>query len=581
MGKQRKTLAGEMLRKRVAATVSPAAAGPGWASLSEHFTQLAEARSPRDDLNVICAPEAALGHPGYYMAATARIALNGEILPDSPDRLDTDNPDHFKALASLQGVFVHELGHAVHSDSMKDAIDGKESAGATLLEEIRMEARAIEDRPKDATWIRAAAQELILKGEAGQSAPQTKAQAVQLSVLTEGRVKAGSLKEDDVKGISDALESILDQDERKELEEILQGAVDTEDGQIEEMTDLARRLRELAGEPEGWSIAPGENGAGEDGESPTLSPEQAEALKEAAKAAADNAASEAATELIHDAEGSQVDKALDKVEESDDNGSDDEKRGGLGAPSGDSMHASLRDPDLKEKQARNRLSQLLRRARFRDRDRIRVPSNLPPGRLRTREAMRGSAEKAMGRMPSAKPWKKIKRKRVEQPKLRVGLVVDVSGSMGGVIPTVSSTMWVVANAVHDVGGRAAGYSFGDSWNVVVEAQKPPRQVTSFGQGGGTMNPGYAIQQAERDLDFDLPGPRVLVIVSDGAWAHTPEGDLADQELKRLIAQGVVVLSVNVEWEPSEHPSSRTCVLDAVEEIPEIIGGACLQELQSA
>ena len=581
MGKHNKTVAGQMLRKRVAATVSPAAAGAGWASLSEHFTDLAEARSSRDDLNVICAPEAAMGHPGYYMPATARIALDGSLLPETPEKLDTDNSEHFAALAALQGVFVHELGHAVHTDSMRDAISGTEAKAATLLEEIRMEAQAISDRPKDATWLRAASKQLILDGETGQQAPQNKAQAVQIAVLTEGRVAAGSLQADDVKDVSAALESIFEADEIAELREVLQQATEVEDGDSDRMTELAARLREVAGEPEGGE-GQGEGGEGEG--SPSLGEGQGEALQDAAEAAADNAASEAATELVHDAEGAQVDEALDGVDSEGEKGEDSDEAPsaqGLGSPSGEAIHAQLRAANAQEKQARNKLTQLLRRARWRDRDQVKVASDLPPGRIRMREAMRGSAEQSMGRMSSAKPWRKTKRKRVDQPKLRVGIIVDVSGSMSAVVPTVSSTMWAVANAVHDVGGQAAGYSFGDSWNVVVEASKPPRQVSSFGEGGGTMNPGYAIQQAERDLAFDQAGPRILVILSDGQWCGTREGDLADSELERLMASGVVVLAVNVGFEPSEHPSSRVCVLDAVEEIPQVIGGACLAELSAA
>lgn len=572
-----------MLRKKMAATVSPAAAGHDWAEISGHYTELADVRSPRDDLNVLCAPEAALGHPGYYMPATARIALDGGILPDSPENLDTDNPEHFAALAALQGVFVHELGHAVHTDSMREAIEGDEAKASTLLEEIRMEARAIEDRPKDSTWLRAASRQLILEGEVGEKAPQTKTQAIQVAVLTEGRVAAGSLKPEDITEVSKALDDIFEPEERKELKEILEGAVDTRDGQCQEMTELGKRLRELAGEPEGgFQIGqPGEDGEEGEGEGAALTEEQAEALAEALAEAAEGAASEAATELIHDAEGAQVDKALEGVEEKEDEGEKPEGATGLGAPSGEAMRAGLRDADAREKRARIKLSELLRRARWRDRDKTKISSELPPGRLRGKEALRGSAEKSMGRLPTAKPWKRTKRKRIEQPKLRVGVVVDVSGSMDSVIPTVSSTMWAVANAVHDVGGKAAGYSFGDSWNIVVEADKPPRQVTSFGHGGGTMNPGYAIQQAEKDLDLSSPGPRVLAVVSDGAWAHTSAGDLADQEIERLMALGVVVLQVNVGFEPVEHPSSRVCVLDSVDEIPEVIGGACLAELASA
>ena len=96
-----------------------------------------------------------------------------------------------------------------------------------------------------------------------------------------------------------------------------------------------------------------------------------------------------------------------------------------------------------------------------------------------------------------------------------------------------------------------------------------------------MNPGYAIQQADQDLDLSLPGPRILVIVSDGAWASTTSGDLADQELERLMALGVAVLLVNVDFDPVPHPASRVCVLDSVDEIPEVIGGACLSELSGA
>lgn len=578
MGRHSKTAAGDILRKKVAATVSPAAAGQDWAQLSEHYTELAEARSPRKDLNVICAPEAALGHPGYYMPATARIALDGKILPASPENLDTDNQEHFSALSALQGVFVHELGHAVHTDSMREAIEGEEAKASTLLEEIRMEARTIEDRDKDAVWLRAASQQLILKGEMGQAAPQTKAQAAQIAVLTEGRVAAGSLKPEDVTDVSKVLDQIFEPEERKELQEILQGAVEVRDGECEKMTDLGKRLRELAGEPQGGA---GFGQGGEGGEeSAALSPEQAEALSEAAQAAADNAASEAATELVHDAEGAQVDQAVEGVDEKE-GGDEPNQRGGLGAPSGEAMHATLREADKPERRARLKLSELLKRARFRDRDKTKIRSQIPPGRLKVREAVRGSAEQAMGRMPTAKPWRKTRRRQVDQPKLRVGVVVDVSGSMDSVIPTVSSTMWVVANAVHDAGGKAAGYSFGDSWNTVVDADKPPRQVTSFGHGGGTMNPGYAIQQADQDLDLSFPGPRILVIVSDGAWASTTSGDLADQELERLMALGVAVLLVNVDFDPVPHPASRVCVLDSVDEIPEVIGGACLSELSGA
>jgi hypothetical protein len=107
-------------------------------------------------------------------------------------------------------------------------------------------------------------------------------------------------------------------------------------------------------------------------------------------------------------------------------------------------------------------------------------------------------------------------------------------------------------------------------------------VADFGASGGTLNPGYAVQQAIKDLALDEPGPRVVVVVSDGGWTDTDsEGDLADKELQKLKDDGVVILQVMVGETPSEHVASQTCVLDSVDEIPSVIGQACVTELEKA
>lgn len=594
------TAAGAMLRKRVAATVSPHAAGPGWRALSEHFTELADARSPRNDLNVLCAPEAAAGHPGYYMPATARIALDGAILPVAPEELDSDNEEHFAALAALQGVFIHELGHAVHTDSMRDSMSGDHGQTATLLEEIRMEAQAVRDREVDAKWLRASATQLILKDkeDGGSIAePQNLAHAARIAVLVEGRVAAGSLLPKDAAQVSRVLEGLFDDDQIGELRSILSDTVEVKDGDNEAMEAVSRRFRELMGEdadqPEGGSgegegaPSPGEGGSVGQIE---LSKEEAEELAEAAKAAAEKAEEEGAGELAEGSEGAEVDQAVEvvirdpevaeKLDREAPDASPDKVSHGCAPVGTRGVRYRERNPRSDERAQRNKLAALLRKARWRDRTRTTVASVVPPGRIRTREAMRGSAERSMGRMVSAKPWRKTQRKMVDQPKLRVAVMCDVSGSMGPYVEGIASSMWVIANAVADTGGTSIGIAFGDEARSVIEAGKPPRQVMEFPADGGFESIGSAIQMADRELGLSDPtNPRLAVIVSDGHWVNGSERDLADEEIVRLRALGVKVIQVGLERFPVEHNPDKTVVISKPTELAEMVGGACVEALK--
>lgn len=593
------TAVGERLREKIAETVSPEAAGRDWAELSGYYTELTEIRGPREDLNVICAPDGAMGHPGYYMSSTARIALDGNILPVSPSLLDTDDDEHLAALSALQGVFIHELGHANHSDEMRPALNGEESEYATLLEEIRMEARAIDDRNADAVWLRAATRQIIMDGDQSPDDIQNRAHAARLAVLLEGRVASGTLKPEDIAEVTKALETIFTPEEMEELRDIFEKTCALQDHQTDEMTEQARRLRELIGEPppsgqggegqgEGQGEGEGEGqGEGEGEGGGALTDKQKEDLSQAVSHVVENVSDEANEEIAQGPEGAELDKAAEQIKKNAGGkaapGSPGGSDPGAGAPSGQAISVRMREPSDAERSARYRLTAMLRKARYRDRDKVELQADAPPGKLRTRAAMQGAADKSRGRRSAAKPWKRNRRRQTDQPKLRVGLVMDVSGSMHASAPTVSSAMWVLANSVHDIDGQAAGYSFGDSWDTIVGAERRPRQVTEFRGEHGTMNPGAAIQKAVADLDLDQPGPRVLVVVSDGGWYgdDSPTGDLGDAELQKLKDDGVVVLHVNVGHEPSEHPASRTCVLGSVEEIPEVIGQACLEELQKA
>lgn len=678
--KPNKTSAGAMLRRQVVMTKKPAHAGPGWRAMGEHYTQLCEYRSDRYDLTVFVAPGATQfaadegfnrdAPPGYYLPTHARIALDGDLIPVSPEQLDTTDPEHFKALSTLQGVFVHELGHAMHSDSIRPAWESKYHDVVRLLEEIRMEARTCEDREDNHKWLRASASNLIVAENSGKT-PSNKSEAASLAVLVVGRLYAGSLTDTDVADVDAVLATIFDPAEHAELHSILKDTCAVADGDCDALIDCARRLIDLCqedgdgdgdgegegaggegdgegsegsgkadsagkgkgkgkgkasgsddvedgsgsgsgdedsdGDGEGGSgsasgdedsdsededgSGSGEDGEDSDGENPW------EKLSEAVAKAAADAQEQAAEELQADAAGEDVEDVADAAREdarntargdlddadaelTDNHDSDDGGSHGRGRRSS-RVTFGPREPQTPERHQRNKLAKILRRARWRDRDSITVSSIVPPGRLRAREAMRGSAERSMGRAVSAKPFKQTKRRTVEQPKLKVAVLCDVSGSMGGVVGAVSSAMWVVANAVNDCEGKMVGVAFGDEARIVVEPGKAPKRVLDFPANGGMESIGSAMQLADEQLDLSNPmGPRLVIIVSDGYWTSDREATLANDEMRRVQATGAKIIQVNLGSEPIDHGADQIVTLTDAEQMADLIGNACVTALKN-
>jgi len=586
-----KTAVGALLRKRAAMTVSPAAAGPGWRALSTHYSKLAEARSTRDDLNVVIAPGITAftaserkgkkkPAPGYYMPATARIALDGNILPVPPEKLDMSDMEHFRALAALQGVFVHEVGHADHTDSMRAAHRSKFGQAVTLLEEIRMEARRIEDRPADAKWLRAASRRLIL--DEMDEDPKSKWAAAHTAVLTEGRVAAGSLNASDVEDVTEVLEEIFDADELDELRSIMLDATAIEDGDTDGMIAVAERLTLLFPPEDGDGDGDGLGGAGGK-------------LAAAAAGAGAKAEEEAAEELADDEDGEELEEAAEEVaedpevEDDDDEPLDDDAEDaspskvshGRGR-SGRAVRWSHAAPDPRERKERNKLSAILKKARWRDRDKTTISSITPPGRVKMREAMRGAADRSAGRPTTAKPFKRTKRRFVEQPKLKVAVLVDASGSMGRYSEDISSAMWIVSGAVHDIQGEMCGVAFGEEARLVVAPGKPSATVNVFSADAGFEAIGSAMTLADDTIRLGDPtGPRLVVIVSDGHWVDPRECTLGEQEIERLQATGAKIIQVGIGGEPLQHGPDVAAQIDNGLELADVVGAACLEALRAA
>ncbi len=252
-----------------------------------------------------------------------------------------------------------------------------------------------------------------------------------------------------------------------------------------------------------------------------------------------------------------------------------------GGSSGRAISWKERPATGEERSARNQLTALLRRARWRDRDVTRIQTKLPPGRLRTRGLLQEIAQKERGGITTAKPWVTKKRKLVEQPKLRAGILIDTSGSMAAATGGLASALWILANSIHDVEGITAAAGFGDSVKLLYKTGKPPKKVFSFKANGGTENIHDGLKKVDNELKLmeDREGPRLIVIVSDGYWTGR-ETQRAGEYLKKMQKAGIKVILINIGSPPlKNHPHDEMCTIDKPKDLAKVVGKAALRALK--
>jgi hypothetical protein len=125
-----------------------------------------------------------------------------------------------------------------------------------------------------------------------------------------------------------------------------------------------------------------------------------------------------------------------------------------------SLLKETRSPTPAERSAAVKIAQLLEKAKYRERDETEIQSILPPGRLRTRAVVQQAAYKAQGSMMNAEPWRRTVRKHTDDPTLKVGVMVDISGSMSAAMEPMAATAWAMSEAARRVQGRCAMVYYG-------------------------------------------------------------------------------------------------------------------------
>ena len=551
-----------------------------WLKVGSQINDLVNQWAERSDIVTFVGEGAGHGAPACYVPAIAEMEVDvnlafGEsvdpiFIGDLSDRsIQFDHP-------VAMGAVMHEAFHAKHSryDLAEVAMLPNKFVGGliTWFEETRIEKRGVDALPANRAFLRACALRLVvgdLKEDEDFAGRGIQAFS-QLILLTLARVDAGVLDEVDVEPIHDAAVRLFGEDVLAKLRSIwVQAQAHSEDfdwkpqeklahewievleesgndpaGDPDEIPDwLKDLLNSMMGEGEGNGDGEGE-GEGNGGMGGLL-----EAMADAAE-----------TDAQSEANAQAVQEVMDKIREAKAEAAKESKthketmtkvfgRGtGPGGARTSSELIEEREPNPKERAAAVTLSKSLEKARYRDRVVVKRGSVVPPGRMNSRAAIAAFEQKSRGAEVTAESWSRKQRFHTEDPELKIGVLVDISGSMGSAMEPMASTAWVLSEATRRIQGKCAMVYYGDDVFATLKPGQHMPKVKVYDAPDGTEKFDDAFKALNGSLDLlNSTGARLLVIVSD-LYYTGHEGERTKYWMGRCRQAGIAVIVVPFECE---------------------------------
>ncbi|WP_257155908.1 VWA domain-containing protein, partial [Streptomyces sp. Ru87] len=535
------------------------------AALGERLPELAD----REDVIVHCEHGTRSGAPAAFYPTRAELEIDTALFaPLTPATIDPLRHGDEERYTTAWGAFTHEAAHAAHSRWLTppELCGTAQGAAAALLEESRAEHAHLNRRPGDRRYLRAAVKPLVLDGFTSQT-PTGPWQAATAAGLLLARRDAGILDPDETETVEHTVTAILGEDLLETLTAIWTAARTTGDEDGQAMLEHAHAwCQALSTDPAGPEPAPDPASGWPPGE-------LAEAIgkavgrvqaNEAAQAAAQARAEATRTARVRAqaaqaAQERQAAQTAEKVFSSP-------GRPHLPAQSGKSRTTSspvtgTRPPTSKEKAAAGQLARALWAAAYRERTTTVTASTAPPGRLNMRQALARDAQRAAGATPTATPWTRTVHRANPTPPLRVGIAVDVSGSMGNAAAPIASAAWIVAKAaaLTDPDSRSATVAYDRAVTAITAPGRTPGSVTQFDARGLGHRLAEAIDALTAGVNLTQPGAgRLLVIASDGYY-RDDESARAAERITALRATGCAVLWLA--FDPDFRPLPGTTLLE--------------------
>lgn len=566
-----------------------------WLGIGRDIGYLANKWSLRQDLVAYVGPGAGGPAPACYSPTQAEIEVNVDVafgIGITPDKVgDITSRKTQYEFPKATGAIIHEAFHARFSQwSMPKAFDElarDEYEALVLLEESRIEYQGALAMPNARTFLRSCAMEIVLgdMNESLETLSQTQA-LTNLVGLVFARIDAGILDEYEVMPITEKIISELGIEVVDELREIARKAqLHSNHKDATELYPLAKEwariVRELA--KERGDDKPNTQG----GFGMPVPKEIAEAIMEALSEVAEevmanNFGEMAEQEQREDWKEQVQAKASDAKEQAENREISQKvfsKSSGPGSANTNSKLIEKRIPTTDELIASTRIGQYLDKAKYRERDEVELASIVPPGRLRTKAVLQNKALRSKGVMTQVEPFKRTFRKHTDDPTLNVGIMVDISGSMGGAMEAMATTAWVMSEAVNRIQGNCAMVYYGNDVFPTLKAGQRLKEVSVYSAEDGTEKFAKAFSALDGALNLlHGNGAKLLVVVSDGDYTYEEKAKCKDIVAKCKEA-GVAIL-----WLPFDRASSAKALggdyAEVIENITkpteaiETIGRAC-------
>jgi len=546
------------------------ATAPEWYPVCSTIGQCVNTWAGRDDLVVYGGDDSAEGEAvAAFYSDIAEIEVNlpkafGDFTRADQVGSFMDKDTHYE-FPNATGVIYHEALHARYTTwdtaILMERITEQSVAQIFMsLEESRIEGLGVKLIPSNKGFLRASGLNMALEDLTDEylSTMSDTWQVAQLALLALARFDCGVLESRDVKDIYLKVVEVWGEDLYKQARELwreFQTLVAP--AEIDKAIEIAEMFAELLrqadpeGEPKGqpqFAVGePSESGEGESGESMS-------GLRELLEDSATTAELESMGELSDqqtkedwekEAKARQQESKTKNQKQTTAQKIFDKSHDESGSGSS-SRIITRRVPTGVERASAVSLAKMLEKAKYRERSVHVRKSQIPQGRLIARNAVQNKAMESMGLRGDLPAWKSKTRKHTDDPTLRLGIMVDISGSMGSAMESMATTAWVLSEAGRRIQAKTAMVYFGSGVFPTLRVGQRLDQVAVYSAPDGTEKFGEAWEAIDGELGLTFgDGVRMLVVVSDGQY--TPrETERLHQTLAECRQNGVAVVFITPE-----------------------------------
>ena len=540
-----------------------------WLPVGARIGELVNTWAGRSDIVAYVGPGAGGPTPACFNPICAEVEINIDAAFGkgiTPEMIgDLTNRDNLFEWPRASGAIFHEALHARYSryslEAAQKELSKYEFQAFMSLEESRIEKHGVDNFPANRVFLRSCALEIVLH-DVQQQAEEHLAHGVRsiagLAALTCARVDAGSLDTEDIEEIKAIVVEHLGQDVYDSIRQIwikFQSHDNHTDPKY--LYELAREWEKILSQLAKETGEQPEVGMPADKGILILIDAVMEDLKEAIEEAASNVAIATGDEVQEQEQKEDWQKVVDLRSKAARQQRDHEQVAHdvfskstteINSTGSGSLLKETRSPTPAERSAAVKIAQLLEKAKYRERDETEIQSILPPGRLRTRAVVQQAAYKAQGSMMNAEPWRRTVRKHTDDPTLKVGVMVDISGSMSAAMEPMAATAWAMSEAARRVQGRCAMVYYGSGVFPTLKPGQHLDQVNVYTAPDSTEKFDKAFKSLDGSLGLlQSTGARLLVVVSDGVYTET-ELDNAKHWVRECERNGVAVLWLSYENE---------------------------------